>query len=160
MRRVRRRGRGILAFPDGRRGGVRGRGRRRLESTWKGLGRCLLGRRRERGCEEGKENLGDRHSECFLGKRGGWGVEGGRVGGFGRWLNNGLEGNSFEKIGCEGFILFSISISASLPALAHARHKFLFYESYSYSRVASSDIRARTIIMCILRARIHVVLRS
>ena len=48
----------------------------------------------------------------------------------------------------EGFFLFSTGgeakedrnrISASLPALAHARHKFLFYESYSYSRVASSD---------------------
>ena len=64
----------------------------------------------------------------------------------------------------EGFFLFSTGgeakedrnrISASLPALAHARHKFLFYESYSYSRVASSrvassDIRARTIIMCII----------
>ena len=36
-------------------------------------------------------------------------------------------------------------ISASLPA-----HNFLFYESYSYYRVASSDVRARTIIMCII----------
>ena len=82
MRRVRRRGRGILAFPDGRRGGVRGRGLRRLESTWKGRERCLLGRRRERGCEEGKENLGDRHSECFLGEKrrvGGRGWEGGGI---------------------------------------------------------------------------------
>ena len=86
----------------------------------------------------------------FLGKRGGWGVEGGRVGGFGRWLNNG---------GGKGFFPFvrpeakenRNRIRASLPALAHVRHKFLFYESYSYSsRVASSDIRARTIIMCIL----------
>ena len=98
----------------------------------------------------GRRILATATVNVFLGKRGGWGVEGGRVGGFGRWLNNGLEGNSFEKIGCEGFILFSISISASLPALAHVRHKFLFYESYSYSRVASSDIRARTIIMCII----------
>ena len=98
----------------------------------------------------GRRILATATVNVFLGKRGGWGVEGGRVLGFGRWLNNGLEGNSFEKIGCEGFILFSISISASLPALAHARHKFLFYESYSYSRVASSDVRARTIIMCII----------
>ena len=54
----------------------------------------------------GRRILATATVNVFLGKRGGWGVEGGRVGGFGRWLNNGLEGNSFEKIGCEGFILF------------------------------------------------------
>ena len=104
----------------------------------------------------GRRILATATVNVFLGKRGGWGVEGGRVGGFGRWLNNGLEGNS--KIDVRVFSFFRPEakenrnrIRASLPALAHVRHKFLFYESYSYSsRVASSDIRARTIIMCIL----------
>ena len=54
----------------------------------------------------GRRILATATVNVFLGKRGGWGVEGGRVGGVGRWLNNGLEGNSFEKIGCEGFFLF------------------------------------------------------
>ena len=42
----------------------------------------------------GRRILATATVNVFLGKRGGWGVEGGRVGGFGRWLNNGLEGNS------------------------------------------------------------------
>ena len=40
----------------------------------------------------GRRILATATVNVFLGKRGGWGVEGGRVGGFGRWLNNGLEG--------------------------------------------------------------------
>lgn len=46
----------------------------------------------------GRRILATATVNVFLGKRGGWGVEGGRVGGFGRWLNNGLEGNSLRKL--------------------------------------------------------------
>ena len=53
----------------------------------------------------GRRILATATVNVFLGKRGGWGVEGGRVGGFGRWLNNGLEGNS--KIDVRVFSFFS-----------------------------------------------------
>ena len=46
----------------------------------------------------GRRILATATVNVFLGKRGGWGVEGGRVGGFGRWLNNGLEGNSLRDV--------------------------------------------------------------